>query len=235
MANEKSHVPDEMHSWWHTFEMGAFRTTVVAVGVIGLEALIIVALLINLASKDRIIAEINANQVMIGFQNDQGSFVSTKTIPEYFVVRYARNFVSNLLNYGPSGVKENMNEARRMMDEQLAIDYHKYFQDTVNETRQDYITQSFEIKEYSFTRTDSGFIIAFRGIKTRFAGQTNLTPPTEKIVTVRVKRVPITQSTQEGMVVVGVTDKLPFSNTIPTASSPQVSSKVPQASVGQNK
>lgn len=201
---------DEFHSWWHKFEMGAFRTTVVAVGVIAILVVLIIVQFTMLSGKDSIIRHLSESQMMIGFPNEEGVFVSSSKIPQYFVVRYARSFVNNFLIYGPTGVKENMDEARRMMEPQLAVDFHKYFQDTINEARQDYITQNFEIEEMSFRESRDGFIVKFRGILTKFAAQTQLGPQKEKIITVRIKRIAITESTKEGMVIAGVSDKLSF-------------------------
>lgn len=216
----KPYVRDEFHSWWHTFEMGAFRTTVVAVGVIALLVGVIAIQGYRSSRQDEIIRKLSEERVMIGVQNEDGVFVSVRKLPRYFVVRYARTFVNNLLVYGPEGVTLNIEEARRMMEAQLAIDYHQFFQETINEARKDYITQSFQIREDSFEETTEGFIVKFRGVLTKFAAQTQLGAPKEKVVTIRIKRVPVTESTREGLIIAGVTDKLPFlkQNTETTAA-----------------
>lgn len=201
---------DEFHSWWHQFEMGAFRTTVVAVGVIALLAAALVAVLWSNHEKDLLNRQLAKERVMLGFQDERGVFVSSAVLPERIIVRFARGFVANFYNFSPYAVVENLEEARKLMSPVTANDYVKFFDDTIATVKRDNITQRYEIKDFKPPMaTTQGYIVQFRGTLAQYVGQTPIGAPKETVVTVHLEKVEHSKTTPEGLVVAGVTDKPP--------------------------
>lgn len=210
-AKQRKRVPyEEFHSWWHQFEMGAFRTTVVAVGVIALLAAALLAVLWSNHEKDVLNRQLAKERVMIGFQDERGVFISSAVLPERIIVRFARSFVSNFYNFSPYAVVENLEEARRFMSPVAANDYVKFFEDTIATVKRDNITQRYEVKDFKPPMTTgSGYIVQFKGLLSQYVGQTPIGNPKETVVTVHLEKVEYTKTTPEGLLVAGVTDKAP--------------------------
>lgn len=198
---------DELWAWWHKFEMGHQRLWVAATTLALVLVLIIIGLLYSNSQKDLAIEHLSRHRTMIGFPDASGVFVSQEQIPDHLVVRFGRLFVNNFFNYTPNAVVENLEEARRMMDPRLAIDYHRFFQDTISIVSKDTISQIYDIKAYQLEKTNDGFVVRFQGILTQLAGQTLLADPKTVMITVKLTRVPFTKATPEGLVVTGVSDK----------------------------
>lgn len=205
---ERKPINEEFYHWWAHFELGAFRTTIMSVGVIVILLIIILVQLGALRAKDGVIGELSEKRVMIGFPDESGMFLSAKKIPEVIVVRYARNFVANMFNFSIYNVTENLDEARRFMSPQLANDYIGFFRDTVERVKKDGITRHLDIQAFQAPReTDTGYIVQFRGVLREFVGQTPLGEPKIIPVTVWLNKVEHTKSTPEGLVVAAVSDK----------------------------
>lgn len=198
---------DEYWSWWHKFEMGQQRLLLGAGVLTVVLVLVITGLIYSISEKDKAIEHLSRHRTMIGFPDASGVFVSQEQIPDHLVVRFARLFVNNFFNYTPNAVVENLDESRRMMDPKLAIDYHRFFNETIQIVSKDSISQIYDIKAYQLEKTRDGFVVRFHGILTQLAGQTLLANPKTVMVTVKLTRVPFTKATPEGLVVSGVSDK----------------------------
>lgn len=208
VAPVRKPINEEFYHWWAHFELGAFRTTIMSVGVIVVLLIVIIAQLSALRSRDAMITELSEKRVMIGFPDDSGMFVSAKKIPERIIVNFARGFVANMYNFSAYNVTENTDEARRLMSPQLANDHVGFFKDTVERVKRDSITRHFDIKEFQPpVETDKGYIVQFRGMVRDFVGQTPIGEPRILPVTVWLNKVEHTKSTPEGLVVAAISDK----------------------------
>ena len=222
---ERKPINEEFFHFWAHFELGSFRTTVIAVVVIAVLMIIILVQQRLLSAKDDVIAELSEKRVMICFPDDSGMFVSAKKIPERIVVNFARGFVANMYNFSSYNVSENTDEARRLMSPQLANDYIGFFKDTVDRVKKDGIMRHFDIKEFQPpVETDRGYVVQFRGLVRDFVGQTPIGEARVLPVTVWLNKVEHTKTTPEGLVVAAVSDK-PLDQSVIAAETKRVAAR----------
>lgn len=210
ILSRKSRAPvgEEFHSFWHFFEMGAFRTTIVAVSVIALLSIIIIYQYTALRSKDALIERLSKERVMIGYPDERGYFVSASKLPERVILNYARGFTANMFNWSSYNVVENLEEARKLMTPSLANDHVKFFEEIIATSKRDAVSRRFEIKAYkSPIQIRGGYIVQFQGLVSEYFGQTPNGQPRETTVTVVMQRIEPTKSTPEGLQVSGISDK----------------------------
>lgn len=107
---------------------------------------------------------------MYGFPNADGVFVSSKVIPEAHLLGFVHYFLDNYYNFNPNSALSNINEALRLMSNNLRARQEQPLRIIATTSREQQITQTFtrnKSKDMSFEVTPQGYITKFEGDRYR--------------------------------------------------------------------
>ena len=168
----------------------------------GAAAVLLVVVIVQwivIAAQMREISALQRSRVMIGFATDDGVFVSSDRVPPAFVIRYARDFVSNLLNFDVETAARNFERARSMMTPELAMAATPALKKRLSQIRRLAIAQSFSVLTSEFREVPGrGWVVEFTGVLRKSVGVAQRAAE-RVVVTVHLARVAPTESHPEGM------------------------------------
>jgi hypothetical protein len=147
------------------------------------------------------IARLSNERIMFGFPDEDGIFVSSNTVPESFIIRYAKDFASNLYNYDFRSAKLNMTEARQMMTLEKAEEWTPDFQRKVTQAVEQRIGETlFYTKPPTIKTRSDGYDVSLPARLTRYQGG-EVWFDKDVVVEVALKVVEPTKFRKEGLAV----------------------------------
>lgn len=191
-------LSEPFYTFYGRLEMANIRLMLIS-GIVILSLAIIIAFQWNaIGQKDKLIAWLENNRVMIGFANEDGVFQSADKRPEEFIVRYAKTAALLRYTYSPLNIAENMEELRKMYDYRIALQNEEAFKEIIRSTRRDSESSMFIINQQKIEEKKDRFIVHLRGEITRYASRIHVSTKSH-MVTVHLAKLQPSPRRPEGL------------------------------------